>query len=277
MGELRWHRRESELSRQFEPAVRRAGVRCLLTARSRIQRRDLGLADAVIAPSRSYATLLEADCGLAAERLQVIPNPVDLDFYTPGTGSKPAEDRQRIVFVSRLSVRKGLEMVTDLSHRLSDLRDAVTIEIIGFPSQWSDYRGLLDQLDPAVAHFAGSLRGDDLRARYRAADVCLVPSHYEPFGLTAAEALACGTPVVASEAIGAVENLDAPCCERFPVGDGAAFEASVRRMLARMRADPGSIRARARFEAAARFDHVAVGRRLADVTARIAKTRSATQ
>jgi glycosyltransferase involved in cell wall biosynthesis len=54
-----------------------------------------------------------------------------------------------------------------------------------------------------------------------------VPSHHEPFGLTAAEALACGTPVVASNAVGAVEGFRA-CCERFRAGDAAAFEAALR-------------------------------------------------
>jgi glycosyltransferase involved in cell wall biosynthesis len=269
-GELRWLRRERAFSRQLEPPLQRAGVRCLLTARSRIQRRDLKLATAVIAPSRSHAALLQADYGLNPQLVHVLPNPVDVDFYSPGVGPSAGQEPQQIAFVSRLSVRKGVEMVIDLSHRLADLRGRVRIEVVGFPSQWSDYRGLLDQLEPRIASFTGNLHGQELRARYRGADLCVVPSHYEPFGLTAAEALACGTPVVASDAVGAVEGIHAICCERFPAGDAAAFETTVRTVLARMPADRASARASARTEAVSRFDHVSIGSRLADLLDRVA-------
>jgi glycosyltransferase involved in cell wall biosynthesis len=161
-------------------------------------------------------------------------------------------------------------MVIDLSHRLTDLHGRVRIEVIGFPSQWSDYRGLLDQLESRIASFTGSLRGEELGAGYRGADHCIVPSHYEPFGLTAAEAPACGTPVVASDAAGAVEDIHGACCERFPAGDAAAFEAAVRTALARIPADRASARTSARTEAISRFDHLSAGSRLAELLDRIA-------
>jgi D-inositol-3-phosphate glycosyltransferase len=47
--------------------------------------------------------------------------------------------------------------------------------------------------------FIGSVSQDDLPLHYNAADVCVLPSHYESFGLAALEAAACGRPVVASE------------------------------------------------------------------------------
>jgi D-inositol-3-phosphate glycosyltransferase len=46
--------------------------------------------------------------------------------------------------------------------------------------------------------FRGSVAQEDLPTYYQAADVCVIPSHYESFGLVAIEALACGTPVVGS-------------------------------------------------------------------------------
>ena len=50
-----------------------------------------------------------------------------------------------------------------------------------------------------ITSFPGRLSGDILPAYYAAADVCVVPSHYEPLGLVALEAMACGTPVIASD------------------------------------------------------------------------------
>jgi glycosyltransferase involved in cell wall biosynthesis len=50
-----------------------------------------------------------------------------------------------------------------------------------------------------ITSFPGGLSRDILPAYYAAADVCVVPSHYEPLGLVALEAMACGTPVIASD------------------------------------------------------------------------------
>ena len=63
----------------------------------------------------------------------------------------------RLLFVSRLAVRKGLDLVVGLSHRLSDLTGRVRIEIIGDKSLWSDYRALLSDLNPGVGVYRGEL------------------------------------------------------------------------------------------------------------------------
>ncbi|HWF50803.1 MAG TPA: glycosyltransferase family 4 protein, partial [Solirubrobacteraceae bacterium] len=279
-GELRWHRNESVLSAGLEPAWKRATVRAVLTARAAIQRRDLALAAGIVAASELHAGLLVADSRAEQGRLHVVPNPIDLTFFAPRPAARapgphaPVQPVQRIVFVSRLSVRKGVEMVAELSRRLSDLRGAVSIEIVGFPTGWSDYSGLIKTLDPMIVTHAGQLSGPDLLHRYQSADLCVVPSHYEPFGLTAAESLACGTPVVASDAVGAVENLDATCCVRFAAGDAAGLEAAVRCMLTRMRINPSGVRADARKQAVARFDPRLAGRRLAQIIRQVTRAGS---
>ncbi len=54
--------------------------------------------------------------------------------------------------------------------------------------------------------FVGTVRHEDLPLYYNAADVCVVPSHHETFGLVALESLACGTPVVATR-VGGMESV----------------------------------------------------------------------
>jgi glycosyltransferase involved in cell wall biosynthesis len=50
-----------------------------------------------------------------------------------------------------------------------------------------------------ITTFTGRISDELLSVYYTAADVCVVPSHYEPFGLVAIEAMACSTPVIASD------------------------------------------------------------------------------
>ncbi len=61
-------------------------------------------------------------------------------------------------------------------------------------------RSIVEELGLSdITSFRGGLSRDILPAYYAAADVCVVPSHYEPLGLVALEAMACGTPVIASD------------------------------------------------------------------------------
>ena len=59
----------------------------------------------------------------------------------------------------------------------------------------------------ATCAFIGAVPHEELPAWYSAADVCVVPSYYESFGLVAVEAMACGTPVVASRVGGLVSTV----------------------------------------------------------------------
>jgi glycosyltransferase involved in cell wall biosynthesis len=166
----------------------------------------------------------------------------------------------RLLFVSRLAVRKGLDLVVGLSHRLRDLTGRVRIEIIGEKSLWSDYGALLSDLNPGIGVYWGQLDASRLAPVYAEADALIQPSTYEPFALTVGEALAGGMPVVVSEEVGAAEDIDSGFCSVFRSGDLDAFESAVRLLVARLEdgAQP-AISQRAQSEALRRFsaDHVA--------------------
>jgi glycosyltransferase involved in cell wall biosynthesis len=235
-GELAWHRREDALAARGESLQKRIAARTVLRGRQLRQRRDIRLARRVIAPSRAFGSHLAADYGVPLDRISVVPNPIDLERFAPALAGRPNGHMPlRVLFVSRLSVRKGLELVTALSWRLVDLERVVRIEIIGNHTLWSDYRALIDDLHPDIASYLGPLDNAELPEVYAGADLVIQPSHYEPFALTVGEALATGTPVVVSSEVGAAESVDRGCCEVFPAGDLNAFEAAVRAMLERIR------------------------------------------
>lgn len=262
-GELRWHRREAEISRSCEPRARRLAVRTLLTARSVAQRHDGRSVSLVVAASERFADDLRRDHGLQPHRVVVVPNPVDLTRFTLDAAPSPPDDGLReVLYVARFSVRKGLESVVELTHRLADLRGRVRVRIVGHPSLWSDYSRLLAGVNPEVAFVEGQVSARDMPARYARADVLVQPSHYEPFGLTVAEALASGRPVVVTDVVGAAEHLPASCCTRVPDGDPDAFERAIREVLGRDAVHLAATACAARSEAERRFSPEAVASRL---------------
>lgn len=230
-GELFWHRAESELSRRCEPARKRLLVRAMLSARARAQRRDVQLARRVLGVSARFAEHLARDYRIPAERLGVVPNPIDLDRFRPPPTAPSATAPLDLLFVSRMSARKGVELVVDLSHRIADLAGAVRIRAVGGPTSWSDYRRLLADLNPATAVDEGQMSPFHLSLLYGTAGAVLQPSRYEPFALTVGEALASGTPVVASDEVGAIDGVDPAVCRVFPSGDAEAFEYAVRTLV----------------------------------------------
>lgn len=248
-GELRWVRAERHLAARCEPWWRRRAVEALLTYRARRQRRDIQLATRVAAISRRFGEHLVHDYGVAPRRVDVVPNPIDLDEMRPVDRAEHAGP-WRVVFVSRISARKGVELIVELSHRLADLEGTVTLELVGAETLWSDYRPLLADLDPRIATYQGHLGRTDLIQLLGEVDLLVQPAKYEPFGLTVGEALACGVPVVATDEVGAAEGVDPECCLVVPAGDVDALEKAVRSMLDRLGSGDGpAMRRRARAEA----------------------------
>jgi glycosyltransferase involved in cell wall biosynthesis len=262
-GELFWHRHERDLSRRCEPLWTRICARGMLIGRSAWQRRDISVARTVIAMSQHFADHLTRDYRVPPERIRVLPNPVDLQRFSPPS-SPPPTDPVRLLLVSRLSVRKGVEMVGELSHRLDDLKGRVDILVLGDRTPWSDYTALLREFNPRTTTYLGRGSWQEMPELYRSVHGLLQPSRYEPFGLAVAEALASGVPVVCSDAVGAAELVDPACCRTFPNGDVAMFETTVRTLVASILAgDIGEVRSLARHEAERLFAPDLVARALA--------------
>jgi glycosyltransferase involved in cell wall biosynthesis len=273
-GELRWLVRERDLAWQGGSRAAWGAAATMLATRAVVQRRDARAVDALIAPSRIFAEHLRRDYGLRPEALHVVPNCIDLtQFSASGTAGGRAGP-VRILFVSRMAVRKGVDLVVALSHRLADLEGKVELEAIGNHALWSDYRPLLGDLHSGIGRYRPHVPPAELARLLREADLLVQPSRFEPFALTVAEALASGMPVVASDEVGACEDVEAGCCSTFPDGDLDAFEAAVRHAVARARGDRAdAVASLARSEAERLFSPGGVAERLHGVLERAALPR----
>ncbi len=115
---------------------------------------------------------------------------------------------QVVLYVGRFDPRKGIETLVRAVAQ-SQHRDSGRLRLViggGYRAGQADgqeydrIKAMVEELGlAALTQFPGRLGREVLPAYYAAADVCVVPSHYEPFGLVAIEAMACGTPVVASD------------------------------------------------------------------------------
>ena len=260
-GELRWLRAERDLVHPSQGTLRPAVVRAWLRIRSSQQRRSIGRARGVLATAERFGELLEEDYGVDHRRVSVVPCAIDVERFRPSAVPPEPIGPARIAVVGRVVVRKGVEHIVELSHRLADLSGQISIEVVGNNSQWSDYRPLLDDLHPKTARFIGPMSREQLATWLPTCDLLIQPSKYEPFGLTVAEALACGVPVVATTEVGATEDVDEHCATRVPPSDPAALERAVRSMLERMRSpEMPALRALARCEAERLWSPARIGR-----------------
>jgi D-inositol-3-phosphate glycosyltransferase len=153
-------------------------------------------------------------------KIDVIPCGTDVTTFRPISkadarmqlGIAPKE--KVILYVGRFDKRKGIEtLVRATSELRARLEQSAEIDpqhlklmvVGGSDPQEADgierrrIEEIVTELDlTANTEFVGMVGHDRLALYYTAADVCVIPSHYEPFGLVAIEAMACGTPVVAS-------------------------------------------------------------------------------
>lgn len=176
-----------------------------LAAEERIAR----AADRVLVLTCAEARLLHRSYGLSGTRLTVVPAGVDLARFGPSRDAR-RPGPPRLLFVGRLQPLKGPDVAV---RTLAEVRRTVgdaTLRIVGGASGASGESttpegllGLARELGVADGvHIEPAVDQDTLAQRYREADVVLVPSRSETFGLVALEAQACGTPVVAAEVPG---------------------------------------------------------------------------
>jgi glycosyltransferase involved in cell wall biosynthesis len=265
-GELRWHRNEQDYALRSERRWVHFAIRAWLTLRSRSQPGELARADIVIGPSTRFVDLVHADYDVPRRKLRVMRHPVDLARFAPPPTERPPGPAT-LLFISRISARKGVEEVVALSHRLDDLRGSLRLLVVGGATMWSDYRAHLDDLNPAIAEYVGPVPGSEMPDLLRAADVLLVPSRYEPGSIVTGEALASGLPVVLSDEVGPSEVVCGPHVRTHRAGDVDGLEAAVRSLLTAVRQDGQALAESARADAERYFSVATIVSQLVAIVA----------
>jgi N-acetyl-alpha-D-glucosaminyl L-malate synthase BshA len=200
-----------------------------------LTRFSIAASDAVTTPSHWLARATHEALGVPdAIAIDVVPNFVDVDRFTPVADAELSGHRRGapvIVHVSNFRPLKRLDDVIEVFARVRAARPA-RLRLIGDGPE----RARIEAVVGARGLGADvELLGErvDLPALLRGADVFLLPSEVESFGLAALEALACGVPVVAS-AVGGLPEVVADGDVGFlrPVGDVGAMAEAVSRLLA---------------------------------------------
>jgi D-inositol-3-phosphate glycosyltransferase len=193
---------------ELEPAVR-------LEEETRI----VSEADRIVAANVVERAELLRDYAAHASRIATIPCGVDTDLFTPGDRAEARrrlglDDRPVLLWVGRIAPIKGLDTLLDTVARLREGGQEMRLLVVGGDAdeptsghetslrQRIARLGLVDSV-----RFVGSQPQSVLPLYYAAADLTVLPSYYESFGMVALEAMACGSPVIASRVGGLVTTV----------------------------------------------------------------------
>ena len=195
--------------------------------------------DRIITVSQSSAKDTNLFFKVPADKLRVVYNGIDTEIYNSNEAA--CQNRDGLIMVGNTDDRKkGILYLLQALQTLK--RDKIKLTIVDDAERHSSYIedvGILHSygfklvkklnLDGMV-HFTGRLTREELAQHYSAAQIAVVPSLYEGFGIPAAEAMACGTPVISTTG-GALPEVVGDAGILVPPGSADALAAAIRQLL----------------------------------------------
>lgn len=153
----------------------------------------------------------------------IAPNAVDNELFASGV-ARADVDRPCILYVGRLAREKGVDVLLHAAHGLD-----ATVVLAGTGPEESALRAIA----PEGTRFLGNVDRDELPAWYATADVLVLPSRTEPWGMPLNEGAAAGLPLVATDAAGAAHELieDGVNGFRVPAGDVDALRSALEGLI----------------------------------------------
>lgn len=201
----------------------------------------------ISSPSLALASFIGKTCKLPPSGIQVIPGPIDVERFKPA----PRDGRENVVlFVGRVERRKGAHLLFEAIPQVKAvLPDCKFV----FAGRLGDEFSSLPALDAGSIRLLGSVPRDELISWYQRATILVAPSLWDNSPNTVCEAMACGTPVVASR-VGGIPELveDGETGVLVPPNDSDALAQAICRLLT----NPGlreKMAARSREKAAVSF------------------------
>lgn len=177
-----------------------------------VERQGMEKADSIIAVSNYTKQMIVDHYGIDPARVKVVHNAIAWEDIHPSVNEKLSQLKQQgmklVVFVGRITLQKGPDYFLKAAKRVLEYNPNVTFIMAGS----GDMEGKMVEEAAWLGisrnvMFTGFLRGEELAAIYKSADLFVMPSVSEPFGITALESLAHGTPVLVSKQSGVSETI----------------------------------------------------------------------
>jgi glycogen synthase len=177
-----------------------------------IEREGMRKADIVVAVSNYTRNMIIQHYGILPQKVHVIHNAVDEDAMNPYEYSesvyKLEPDEKVVLFLGRITMQKGPDYFVDAAKKVLSKMDNVKFIIAGTGDM---HNKIIEKTaEHGISHkfiFTGFLRGSEVDKIYSMADLYVMPSVSEPFGITPLEAIKNNTPVLISKQSGVSEVL----------------------------------------------------------------------
>lgn len=179
-----------------------------------IEKSGMEAADAVIAVSDFTKQLIVREYGIAPDKVRVVHNGIDAATLPQGGGTLPrmrqlkAAGHSIVLFLGRITLQKGPDYFLRVAKRVREKNGKVLFVLSGSGDMEPSMMRMAAQLGIAdKVLFTGFVSGPERHDMYAAADLFVMPSVSEPFGITTLEAMSLGTPVLISKQSGVSEAV----------------------------------------------------------------------
>ncbi len=173
-----------------------------------IEREGMHRADKVIAVSHFTRSIIISRYGVSGEKVEVVYNGVEHNSNWSLTETSIGKDEKIVLFLGRITMQKGPEYFLHAAKKVLEVMDNVKFVMAGSGDLM--HRSIEMAAELGIGHkvlFTGFLRGEDVQKIYKMADLYVMPSVSEPFGIAPLEALNNDVPVIISKQSGVSEVL----------------------------------------------------------------------
>ena len=173
-----------------------------------IEYKGLQSADRVIAVSNYTKNVINKKYSISNSKVDVVHNGVDLSEFSASEFRKIFPDDNIVLFVGRLTFQKGVDYLLQSAKRVLAYKPNTVFLVVGTGDM--EEQLIMDAAYMGIGHrviFPGFVSGQKLKDLYQMADVFVMPSVSEPYGIVALEAIAAGTPTIISKQSGVSEAL----------------------------------------------------------------------
>lgn len=196
----------------------------------RMQKKVAPRLERIVTVSSASQGDIARDLGVEKDRIQVVPNGVDTGVFRPRPEITPQLFRIMATASADVPI-KGLDYLIRAVHLLRREFPQIELRVLGKPKRDGNTQALISKLGlQDSVSFCSGLTQEEISREYAMSQLAAVPSLYEGFGLPAAEAMACGKPLVSTTG-GALPEIVGDAGELVPTADSQALASALGKLL----------------------------------------------